>query len=261
MENTEDKTQAKSIAKTENGKQTQDVAKVEEGANGEAKEKSPKDTLYNGYRISKKNQQQSMAKYGKVLANLSNDQKDLLNKISTKDLKLYAKFKEHKNKLKLAKIKYLENIRSFNVGEKILEIKKGYCGSVNIRLRRGAGELIVFTKTKDLVDYVIDITSRSPKSFRFTFVTRLQNYALDILENLFKANEVLVIRNDKVKKEQRAAFQRRALTSLNLLTYVSEMAFKHGCIIQKQFVQIIKLSGIAETLIYNWLEKDSKRFD
>ena len=36
-------------------------------------------------------------------------------------------------------------------------------------------ELTVITKAKDLCSYIITITQKSPKQFRFTFVTRLQN--------------------------------------------------------------------------------------
>ena len=49
-------------------------------------------------------------------------------------------------------------------------------------------ELTVITKAKDLCSYVMNVTQKSPKQFRFTFVTRLQNLALSAIENLFRAN-------------------------------------------------------------------------
>ena len=39
-----------------------------------------------------------------------------------------------------------------------------------------SNELAVITKAKDLCDYVLTVTDRSPKKFRFTLVIRLQNY-------------------------------------------------------------------------------------
>jgi hypothetical protein len=53
-------------------------------------------------------------------------------------------------------------------------------------------ELEVVTKAKELCRYVVDATNKSPKRFRFTFVSRMQNIALDIIENLFLANEVFI---------------------------------------------------------------------
>ncbi len=43
-------------------------------------------------------------------------------------------------------------------------------------------ELTVITKTKNLCFYVLTITDKSPKKFRFTLVAKLQNNALDALE-------------------------------------------------------------------------------
>ncbi len=52
-------------------------------------------------------------------------------------------------------------------------------------------ELRVVTAAKNLCSYVLMVTSKSPKSFRFTLVSRLQNLSLDIIENIYKANEAL----------------------------------------------------------------------
>ena len=42
-------------------------------------------------------------------------------------------------------------------------------------------ELAVIIKAKDLCSYVMTVTDKSPKRFRFTLVAKLQNYALDII--------------------------------------------------------------------------------
>lgn len=62
---------------------------------------------------------------------------------------------------------------------------------------RKESELTVITKTKDLCSYVMLITQKSPKHFRFTFVTRMQNLVFDIIENLIKANDTFVTRGDE----------------------------------------------------------------
>ena len=53
-------------------------------------------------------------------------------------------------------------------------------------------ELTVMVKAKDLCSYVLTVTEKSPKRFRFTLVAKLQSYALNTIENLCRANEVYV---------------------------------------------------------------------
>ena len=43
-------------------------------------------------------------------------------------------------------------------------------------------ELVVITKVKELCSYVMTVMQKSPKHFRFTFVTRMQNLSLDVIE-------------------------------------------------------------------------------
>ena len=46
-------------------------------------------------------------------------------------------------------------------------------------------DLLVVTKAKELCSYIITITQKSPKQFRFTFVSRMQNLTLDVIENMY----------------------------------------------------------------------------
>lgn len=43
-------------------------------------------------------------------------------------------------------------------------------------------DLMVITKAKDLCSYVMTVTQKSPKQFRFSLVSRLQGYSLDIFK-------------------------------------------------------------------------------
>ena len=102
-------------------------------------------------------------------------------------------------------------------------------------------ELFVMTKVKDLAKYVINITEKSPKMFRFTLVVRLQNYCLDIIENVYFAN---------LQKDisTRLNFQAKAKELLSMLDYMSGLAYEQKCILFKQYEQISK--QIAECLLY-----------
>ena len=78
-------------------------------------------------------------------------------------------------------------------------------------------ELTVIVKAKDLCSYVMTATEKSPKRFRFTLVAKLQSYALNTIENLCRANEVYVKPGNAAAVERRLAYQRQALTELNLM--------------------------------------------
>ena len=43
-------------------------------------------------------------------------------------------------------------------------------------------ELQVITHAKNLCSYVMTITQKSPKQFRFSLISRMQEYVLDIVE-------------------------------------------------------------------------------
>ncbi len=92
----------------------------------------------------------------------------------------------------------------------------------------------MITKAKDLSAYVITITQRSPKQFRFTFVSRMQNLCLDVIEFLFRANDTYVEKGDQAAWTIRADFQCRAMTNLKLLAYVSLLAMENKCILPRQ---------------------------
>ena len=59
-------------------------------------------------------------------------------------------------------------------------------------------ELTVITKSKDLCSYIMTVTQKSPKHFRYTFVNRLQNLSLDIVEKLIRANEIYVVKHERL---------------------------------------------------------------
>lgn len=121
------------------------------------------------------------------------------------------------------------------------------------------GELAVISKAKDLCSYVMTVTDKSPKRFRFTLVAKLQGYALDIIENLYRANEVFVKAGDREKAQQRIDFQHQALTELKLLGYMAQLSMEQGCILPKQYEQITKKIHDCQNMLGAWLNSDRKR--
>jgi hypothetical protein len=121
-------------------------------------------------------------------------------------------------------------------------------------------ELTIVMKAKDLCTYIVTTTQKSPKQFRFTFVGRLQNLAMDVIENIYRANETFVAKGNQAALEKRLDFQHQALTSLKILAYFSEMAMAQKCILPKQYEQIAKLATDCQRLIGAWITSDNKRW-
>lgn len=125
--------------------------------------------------------------------------------------------------------------------------------------QRRKSELLVITKTKDLCSYIITITQKSPKQFRFTFVTRLQNLALDAIENLYRANDVFAIKGNQRLIEQRREYQQKAMTDFRLLCYMALLACEHRCILARQYEQISQQASECMNLLGGWMNSDRRR--
>ena len=114
-------------------------------------------------------------------------------------------------------------------------------------------DLYVITKAKELAKYVITVTEKSPKKFRFTLVTRLQNYCLDIIENLLFANMLPLV------EPRRLQHQKEAGRLLNLLGYFSMLCMETTCILPHQFENISKLQAESLLFLGKWIKSDQKR--
>ena len=121
-------------------------------------------------------------------------------------------------------------------------------------------ELAVITKAKELCSYIMTVTDKSPKRFRFTLVSRLQNYALDVIEYLYIANEIFVQPGRRDQAERRQSYQQRAQTSLRLLGYIAQLAMEQQCILPKQYEQITHQVYDCRNLLGAWMVSDRKRF-
>lgn len=114
-------------------------------------------------------------------------------------------------------------------------------------------DLYVMTKVKELSKYIISATERSPKKFRFTMVVRIQNYCLDIIENVFLANAL------PVTDPKRLFHQQEAGRILNLLGYFSMICYETACILPNQYENISKLQAESLLFLGKWISSDKKR--
>ena len=120
-------------------------------------------------------------------------------------------------------------------------------------------ELTVITKSKDLCSYIMTVTQKSPKHFRYTFVSRLQNLSLDVIENLYRANDTFITKNNTQAQMKRLEFQHSAMTDLKILAYFSLLAMEQKVILPKQYEQIARQSTDCQNLLGAWINSDRRR--
>lgn len=120
-------------------------------------------------------------------------------------------------------------------------------------------ELTVIIKAKDLCSYIMTVTQKSPKQFRFTFTSRLQNLSLNVVENLYRANDTFVSKENAASREKRLEFQHQAMTDLKLLSYFSLLAREQNCILPKQYEQVSWQTTDCLNLLGAWINSDRKR--
>lgn len=121
-------------------------------------------------------------------------------------------------------------------------------------------ELTVITKAKDLCHYILTVTEKSPKRFRFTLTGRMQNLSLDIIEQTYRANEIYMAGLDRAAARRlRLDLQHSALTSTKLLGYMALLAREQGAILPKQYEQITKLVHDVQNLLGGWINSDRRR--
>lgn len=120
-------------------------------------------------------------------------------------------------------------------------------------------ELSVITKAKDLCSYIMTITQKSPKHFRYSFVSRMQNLSLSVIENLYRANDVFVKKGDGAFIARRLGLQREAMTDLRVLGYFSMLAMEQKCILEKQYQIISGMITDCLNLLCAWIASDKKR--
>ena len=121
-------------------------------------------------------------------------------------------------------------------------------------------ELLVITVAKDLCNYVMTVTQKSPKQFRFSLVGRMQNLSLAVIESLIRANDIMVSPTSPARNfETRYAHQGDAMTSLKLLVYISEISMTQSCILMKQYEQIAEQATKCRNLLGAWINSDRKR--
>jgi len=127
-------------------------------------------------------------------------------------------------------------------------------------MRTRPADLALTVETKALCEYVFSVTPSAPKRFRFTFVTRLDNLSLSLVETVYRANDTYIGKGcSPGSPRRRLDLQQEALTDARLLAYIAEVAYRQGCLLMKQFEQIGQRSARCQWLLGAWISSDKKR--
>ncbi len=120
-------------------------------------------------------------------------------------------------------------------------------------IRASDSELVVIMRARDICSYIMTVTAKSPKRFRFTLVARLQNYALAAAEQMYLANEIYPSGEHKEElADKRREHQDRAMTALKMLGWLSHLAAEQGCILQKQYEILAGMLFSCMQLLTAW---------
>ena len=119
------------------------------------------------------------------------------------------------------------------------------------------GKLTVITKAELLCEYVLTITDKSPKNLRFTYVSRLQSFAIEILEKLFSANRCDLFNPEE--RKLRLRYQNFVDDRLHLLDFMSRIAVDVKCIAPKQNERIARQISDVLKYLSAWMQSDEKR--
>jgi len=120
-------------------------------------------------------------------------------------------------------------------------------------------ELEVILKAQKLASHIILVTNKSPKKYRYSYVDKLHNNALSIVELLYLANEIKLDPENIEDYQKRLALQTEALAKAKLLGYLSESATRIGVLLRRNYSFIAKLLYELDGLNRAWMRSDRKR--
>ncbi|MDE7071491.1 MAG: four helix bundle protein, partial [Clostridia bacterium] len=106
-------------------------------------------------------------------------------------------------------------------------------------------EMAVFTGAKKLSEYIFVITEKSPKTLRWSIISRLMDTSTAVIESLYHANFE--------REEKRAQHQKQAMVNLCLLDFYAETAKTKQAITNKQAMIIARLIYDVKRMLNGWI--------
>ena len=114
-------------------------------------------------------------------------------------------------------------------------------------------ELLVITEVKRLIDYVFVISEKSPKKYRYSFLSKIHNLLFDIIELLYEANSIRLGNDERLNK------QKLVKIKLEIVDYLCDLGTREKCFLFSQYENISKYICECMKLLNGWIDSDNKR--
>lgn len=123
-------------------------------------------------------------------------------------------------------------------------------------------ELQVITKAKELTKYVLIVTDKSNRRYKYTLVEKVVNISIDMISDMYKSNGAyLGKRVRKSSLDKRMSYQLQAIGKINLIEYLMEELEERGCILEKEKKHIDKLIYELEVYLSGWIKDTERRLE
>lgn len=113
-----------------------------------------------------------------------------------------------------------------------------------------SNEMVIFTRTFDLLTWLLPAADHFPKAQRFVVTKRLTDAVLDFQEALFDANAE--------RQVERTAYLRRADAHLNKLRLYLRLAYQWRWLDSGQYEHVSKMVEEIGRLLGGWLKHSSQ---
>lgn len=133
--------------------------------------------------------------------------------------------------------------------------------SARVRDRR-VSELLVVVKAKEMAIYTIRVTNNEknfPKRYRFSVTNKIQDKAMEIVENLIEANEFYP--KSETEYNYRRLKQQKAMACCRSLLTMLDMSKELFAINSKKTEYWTRQIFDVRNLTAAWLKKDKQRFN
>ena len=128
-------------------------------------------------------------------------------------------------------------------------------------IKKKQNKFDVLVSARELLKYVIQVTHKSPKEYRFSLVSNIHKNAFEVLENIIHANDIYLTKNNLKEFELRNQYQRNALAKIQLLECFALISLESNCILMKQYEHMSTLIENCSNLIKAWISSDKKRMN
>ncbi|MDT2726099.1 four helix bundle protein [Lactococcus formosensis] len=117
-------------------------------------------------------------------------------------------------------------------------------------------------QAKLLLREVLKLTSKGPKKYRFSLFQKMETLALDILQDIYEANNSYVAGTDAGRiLTQRINLHVDALAKVNILGTLADVAVEYGGISKGEFANLTKLISSVGRMLGAWHKSDRLRYE